>query len=250
MIRVEHLCKSFNGHEVFRDLSLEVPSGALLALIGRSGEGKSVLLKHVAGLMKPDRGSVWVDGAELGRLRGRDLEQLRSRLGFLFQSGALFDSLTVFENVAFPLREKTRLAEAEIGDRVRRELDQVGLTGAEEKYPAQISGGMIKRTALARALIREPKIMLFDEPTTGLDPVMANIILRLIAACHERVGFTGIIVSHQIKGMFNIVQKVAMLHEGRIRVTGSPEEIYASQDPLVKQFITGDTDGPMGCGPE
>ena len=245
MIEVEDLHKSFDGLEVLRGASIRIEKGEILALIGRSGYGKSVLLKHIAGLMKPDRGRVFVDGEDICCFSGKELERMRSRFAFLFQSGALFDSLTVFENVAFPLREKTKLSDGEITQRVLYELDQVGLAGAEHKYPAEISGGMIKRAALARALVREPEIMLFDEPTTGLDPIISHAILNLIDSCHNRLNFTGIIVTHQIPRIFDIVQKVAMLHEGVVLIAGSPEEILSSKDPVVQQFIHGNIEGPI-----
>ena len=245
MIRIENLYKSFNGFEVLKGVSCQVEKGEILALMGRSGYGKSVLLKHVAGLMKPDRGHIFIDKEDICCLRGHSLEQLRSRLGFLFQNGALFDSLTVFENVAFPMREKTKSSEQEIRERVLTVLDQVGLKGAEDKYPAQISGGMVKRAALARALVRSPEIMLFDEPTTGLDPIITNAILNLIQSVHRHFGFTGIIVTHEIPAVFEIVQKVAMLHEGAILTVESPEEVLASKDPIVRQFITGAVEGPI-----
>lgn len=245
MIEVEDLHKSFDGLEVLRGVSFQVARGEILALIGVSGHGKSVVLKHVAGLMRPDRGHVYIDGKDIISLRGNDQEQLRGRLGYLFQSGALFSSLTVFDNVAFPLREKTKLRDQEIRERVLTALDQVGLREAEDKYPAQISGGMIKRTALARALVRSPEIMLFDEPTTGLDPVIAHTILDLIQSIHKNLGFTGVIVSHELSRVFQIVQKVAMLIEGIILTVGTPEEIMSSSDPAVQQFITGSIEGPI-----
>jgi phospholipid/cholesterol/gamma-HCH transport system ATP-binding protein len=245
MIKVESIHKSFDGLEVLRGATLEVAKGEILALIGRSGYGKSVLLKHVAGLMRPDRGRVLIDGKDIGSLRGKELEQVRSRFGFVFQNGALFDSLTVFENVAFPLREKTKLSEEEIKSRVLSILDEVGLRATENKYPAQISGGMIRRTALARALVRSPEIMLFDEPTTGLDPIIGRTILNLIDSSHRRFGFTGIIVTHEIPKIFDIVQKVAMLHEGRILIVASPQGILSSSDPVVQQFISGSIEGPI-----
>ena len=238
MIEMENLHKSFQDLEVLKGVSLQVEKGQILALIGGSGHGKTVILKHVAGLMKPDRGRVYVNGRDVYNLRGDELEQLRGHLGFLFQSGALFSSLNVFDNVAFPLREKTRLGEREIREKVLNVLEQVGLKGAEDKYPAQISGGMIKRTALARSLVRNPEIMLFDEPTTGLDPVIAHTILDLIKSIHKDLGFTGIIVSHELSRVFQIVQKVAMLHEGLILFVGTPEEIMTSADPIVRQFVT------------
>jgi len=232
----------------------------ILALIGGSGQGKSVLLKHMAGLIKPDQGQVLIDGKEIVKLRGKTLSQLRSRLGFLFQGGALFDSMTVFDNVAFPLREKTKLGEAEIRKRVVEktklgeaeirkrvvhELEKVGLSGEEEKYPTQLSGGMVKRAALVRELIWEPEIMFFDEPTAGLDPIIGQTIMSLIDNIHKQFHFTGIIVTHEIPKVFEIVNKVAMLHGGTLLIEGSPEEIVSSDDPVVQQFIKGEIEGPI-----
>jgi phospholipid/cholesterol/gamma-HCH transport system ATP-binding protein len=245
MIRIEDIYKSFDGLEVLRGVSFQVEKGEILALIGRSGYGKSVLLKHVAGLIRPDRGHVFIEANDMCCLKGKNLEAIRSRFGFLFQNGALFDSLTVYENVAFPLREKTRLREEEIRKRVLNMLDQVDLIGAENKYPAQISGGMVKRTALARSLIRDPEIMLFDEPTTGLDPIIACAILNLIESLHQRLRFTGILVTHEIPNVFGFVQKVAMLHEGRILTVEPPEKMQSSRDPTIQQFITGCVQGPI-----
>jgi len=245
MIDFEDLHKSFDGVEVIKGLNLRVDKGELLALIGRSGQGKSVLLKQAAGLIKPDRGRVLVDGQEIGHIKGKALARLRSRLGFLFQGGALFDSMSIFDNVAFPLREKSGLSEEEIGKRVVDELKLIGLSGSEGKYPSQLSGGMIKRAALARELVLGPEIMFFDEPTTGLDPIIGNAILKLIDDIHKRFHFTGIIVTHEVPKVFEIVDKVAMLHEGTLLAKGSPEEIIASEDPIVQQFIKGDLDGPI-----
>jgi phospholipid/cholesterol/gamma-HCH transport system ATP-binding protein len=245
MIEIENIHKSFDGLEVLKGASLNVESGEILVLIGMSGYGKSVLLKHVSGLLTPDSGRVLVDGREVGKLRGKDLDELRSRIGFLFQGGALFGSMTIFDNVAFPLREKTRLGKGEIREKVIDELDLVGLTGAEDKYPSQISGGMQKRAALARELVWSPEIMLFDEPTTGLDPIIGNAILNLIEDLHKRMKFTSIIVTHEIARVFKIANRAAMLHEGVVRAVGSPDEILTSQDPVVKQFINGETQGPI-----
>jgi phospholipid/cholesterol/gamma-HCH transport system ATP-binding protein len=245
MIEVDNLHKSFDGLQVLRGASFHVAKGELLALIGRSGYGKSVLLKHVAGLIRPDRGRVLIDGNDLGILKGKELEEMRSRFGFLFQNGALFDSLTIFENVAFPLKEKTKLRDHEIKKRVLSILDEVGLSGAENKYPAQISGGMVRRAALARSLVRNPEIMFFDEPTTGLDPIIGHAILNLIDSCHKRFGFTGILVTHEIPRAFEIVQKVAMLHEGAILIVASSQAILSSRDPIVQQFIAGNIEGPI-----
>ncbi|MBW1912703.1 MAG: ABC transporter permease, partial [Deltaproteobacteria bacterium] len=236
---------SFDDNNVFKGVSLTVETGEILALIGRSGIGKSVLLRHIVGLIKPDSGRVLVEGEDICRLRSGDLQQLRRRLGLLFQGGALFDSMTVFDNVAFPLREKTVMSEEEISEKVMTELEHVGLSGTEERYPSQLSGGMRKRAALAREIVWHPEIMLFDEPTTGLDPVISNAILNLIDTLHKRLNFTGIIVTHEVPEVFRIVDKVAMLHEGVIVAVGTPEEVLSSQNPIVQQFIKGETEGPI-----
>ena len=252
MIKIEQIHKSFNGTEVLKGITFEVEKGEVVALIGRSGYGKSVLLKHVAGLMRPNRGRVLVDGQDMNILRGKELHKLRSRLGFLFQSGALFDSMTIFDNVAFPLKEKTKLRENEIREKVMYELEQVGLTESRDKYPSQISGGMVRRASIARALIEEPEIMLIDEPTTGLDPVTGQTILNLIDSCHDRLHFTGIVVTHEIPKIFEIVDKVAMLHEGVILFFGTSEEIMKAEEPVVKTFISGSMEWlrDLECGPD
>jgi phospholipid/cholesterol/gamma-HCH transport system ATP-binding protein len=245
MICVEGLWKSFGTQEVLRGVSLQVQPGEFMALVGLSGCGKSVLLKHVVRLMEPDRGRVVVNGEDLAALSRRGLEATRSRMGYLFQNSALFDSLTVYENVAFPLREKTRLGEGEIRRKVMSELEVVGLKSAEEKYPAQLSGGMVKRVALARTLVRDPEIVLLDEPTTGLDPIVSGAILRLFASVHQRRNLTGILVSHDIAAIFGIVQRVAMLHEGKIVALETSAEARASRNPMLAQFVNGDAEGPI-----
>lgn len=245
MIKVEDLHKALSGKQVLKGVNLTVNKDEILVLIGMSGYGKSVLLKHIARLFKPDKGRVLIDGTDIGHLNSRELTKVRSRLSFLFQGGALFESMTVFENVAFPLKEKLGLKKDEIKERVLRELDQVGLSGAEDKYPTQISGGMQKRAALARVLVWNPEIILFDEPTTGLDPIIGHAILQLISELHRQRKFTGIIVTHELHRVFKIAHKAAMLHEGVIRAVGTPDEILTSEDPVVKQFISGDTEGPI-----
>ncbi len=239
MIKIEDLKKSFDGHDVLKGISFEVGKGEVFALVGGSGGGKSVLLKHVVGLMKPDRGSVTVDGLEIGSASQKSLRVFRERLGFLFQGGALFDSLSVFENVAFPLKEKSKLSRNIILEKVLMELENVGLSGSEHRYPSQISGGMVKRAALARALVENPEIMLFDEPTTGLDPVTGQSILNLIDSCHQRLSFTGIIVTHEIPKVFAIVDRVVMLHEGLVRLEGTPSDFMESRDPVIQAFLSG-----------
>jgi phospholipid/cholesterol/gamma-HCH transport system ATP-binding protein len=248
VIRIEDLWKSFGAQQVLRGVSLEVPSGEFLVLVGMSGCGKSVLLKHLVRLLEPDRGRVLVGGQDVAALSRAELAALRGRIGYVFQGGALFDSLTVYENVAFPLRETTRLGEADIRKKVRAQLELVGLAGAEEKYPAHLSGGMVKRVALARTLVREPEIILFDEPTTGLDPIVSNSILRLFDSVHRRLQLTGILVSHEIPAIFEIVQKVAMLHEGRVVAVETPAQIMASANPVIRQFVNGLPDGPIQYG--
>ena len=239
MIEIENIQKSFNHRNVLKGVSLQVKKGEILAVIGGSGVGKSVLLKHIAALMRPDRGSIVVNNLEVARLRGRALEEYRDHLGYLFQGGALFDSMNVYDNIAFPLREKTRLKEKKISEFVYDMLEKVGMQEEVEKYPAELSGGMKKRAALARALIKNPEIMLFDEPTTGLDPITVNSVFKYIKMTHQKLGFTGIIVTHQIPRIFSIVQKVALLYEGAIVAAGTPEEIQASDDPVVQNFLSG-----------
>ena len=245
MIRIENLHKSFNGQHVLRGTSLDVATGEVMIIIGRSGGGKSVLLKHLLGLLRPDSGRILVDSTDITRLRGKGMDRIRERYGVVFQGGALFDSMTVFDNVAFPLREKTTRSAAEIFDRVNEKLGQVGLTGMGHKYPEEISGGMKKRVAIARALVTEPEIVFFDEPTTGLDPVLVNAIHHLIVDLHRQFRFTAVMVSHEIPEIFQIAQRVAMLHEGVIVETGTPEAIQGSRDPVIQQFIRGELEGPI-----
>jgi phospholipid/cholesterol/gamma-HCH transport system ATP-binding protein len=245
MIKITNLEKSFNGQKVLNGVNLSVAEKEIVAIMGKSGGGKSVLLKHIIGILKPDKGSVFLDGIDITTLRGRGLDKIREKFGVLFQGGALFDSLTVYQNIAFPLRERTKLSKSEIHERVIKALEDVGLKGAGRKYPAEISGGMRKRAALARALITEPKIVFFDEPTTGLDPVIVGSIHRLIIDAHKRYGFTGLIISHEIPGIFEVADRVALLHNGVIVEIGTPKEMQNSTNPIVKQFITGSHEGPL-----
>ena len=246
MIKVEGLTKSFGRQQVLRGLDLEVPTGSITVIIGRSGGGKSVLLKHLIGLLHPDAGRVLVDGAEITGLRGRALDEIRQRYGVVFQGGALFDSMRCAENVAFPLREKLHLPRPEIVRRVEAALQQVGLEGMGAKYPAEVSGGMRKRVAIARALVTEPEIVFFDEPTTGLDPILVNTIHHLILDLHRKFRFTAVMVSHEIPEIFEIADTVAMLHEGRIAEVGPPTAIQASSNPVVRQFIRGEPENGEG----
>jgi phospholipid/cholesterol/gamma-HCH transport system ATP-binding protein len=240
MIKVAGLRKSFGAQPVLRGVDLEVPDGSITAIIGRSGGGKSVFLKHLIGLLRPDGGRIEVGGVDLAGLRGRALDEVRKRYGVVFQGGALFDSMTCRENVAFPLREKTGLPGPEIAKRVDTALERVGLASIGGKYPEEVSGGMRKRVAIARALVTEPEIVFFDEPTTGLDPVLVNTIHRLIQELHQRSRFTAVMVSHEIPEIFDIADRVGMLHEGRIVEIGPPGVIQNSQNPVVRKFIQGE----------
>jgi len=243
MIKVEALYKSFDGQRVLEGVNLEVKKGEVVALIGRSGTGKSVLLRHMMGLVRPDAGKVFIDGLDVHRLRPAQRREIKERFGVLFQGGALFDSLTVFENVAFPLREKSRIPEEEIRRRVLNVLDRVGLLGSENKYPAEISGGMKKRVALARAIVHNPQIVFFDEPTTGLDPITMRAIHGLIASLHKGLNFTAVIATHEVPEIFRIVDRVSLLHDGRILATGSPAEVMAVDHPVVRDFFAASQEG-------
>ena len=245
MIEINSLHKSFNHRDVLNGVSLQVEKGEIIAIIGGSGVGKSVLLKHITGLIRPDTGTITVDGMDVTTLRGKELQRYRERLGFLFQGGALFDSMSVYDNVAFPLREKTGLPENRIKESVSEMLGHVGMDGEGDKYPAELSGGMKKRAALARALITKPEIMLFDEPTTGLDPIIVNSVFQYIKSTHNELGYTGIVVTIKIPKIFTIVQKVALLSKGVIVTVGTPEEIQKSDNPVVQYFLTGGERGTI-----
>jgi phospholipid/cholesterol/gamma-HCH transport system ATP-binding protein len=240
LIKVEGVTKSFGRQVVLRGVDLEVPDGSITVIIGRSGGGKTVFLRHMIGLLRPDSGRILLDGVDLTQLRGRALDEVRDRYGVVFQGGALFDSLTCAENVAFPLREKTRLTREQIAERVALGLERVGLGDVADKYPAEVSGGMRKRVAIARALATEPAIVFFDEPTTGLDPILVNTIHHLILDLHRRLHFTAVMVSHEIPEIFQIADSVAMLHEGRIVEIGPAAAIQASPNPIVQRFIRGE----------
>jgi len=245
MLSLKGVCKSFGPQVVLDELDLEIPAGKITAVIGPSGEGKSVLLKHMIGLLRPDRGQVLVNGVDITHLSRRKLNEVRENFGMLFQNAALFDSMTVYENVAFPLQEKTSLSAAEISDRVHEALRHVGLPGVDRKYPDELSGGMKKRVGLARVLMMNPRIILFDEPTTGLDPIICRAIHQMITETHAAFGFTAVVVSHEIPEIFDISDRVAVLYRGKIVAAGTPEEVQRSADPVVRQFISGSLDGPI-----
>ena len=244
-IQFEGVSKRLGRNEVLQSLDLDVARGESLVIIGRSGTGKSVLLKHVVGLMRPDRGTVRVNGVDVASLGEKELLSLREQMGMLFQGGALFDSMTIGENVGLALREHTPLPEKQIEILVGEKLGLVGLTGSEGSRPSSLSGGMKKRAALARALALNPKIMLYDEPTTGLDPITSDVINRLIRRLQDRLKITSIAVTHDMRSAYHIADRIAMLHEGRIHAMGTPNEIQATRDPIVRQFIEGSSDGPL-----
>mgnify|MGYP000971754030 FL=1 len=248
MIELRNLHKRFGSQTVLNGLDLTIPAGKITAVIGPSGEGKSVLLKHMIGLLQPDQGDVLVDGKSIVGLRRSQLNQVREKFAMVFQNAALFDSMTVYENVAFPLQEKTALSKAQIDERVATALQEVGLRNVNHKYPDELSGGMKKRVGLARALQLEPQFILFDEPTTGLDPVIRRAIHQLIGETQQKFGFTAVIVSHDIPDIFDVAHHVAMLYRGQILQFGSAEEIKSSDHPVVHQFISGSLEGPLNSG--
>lgn len=245
MITLRDVHKSFGAQKVLNGLDLDIQAGKITAIIGPSGEGKSVLLKHLIGLLQPDSGTVEVDGESILDLRRSELNRIREKFGMLFQNVALFDSMTVFENVAFPLQEKTPLSKEEIRGKVMSALEDVGLKNIENKFPDELSGGMKKRVGLARAVVLNPKIILFDEPTTGLDPIIKRAIHQLIKDTHAKFGFTAVIVSHEIPEIFNVVHNVAMLYRGKILQHGTASDIMNSDHPAVRQFISGSLEGPI-----
>ena len=244
-VELDGLEKSFSGRKVLDGLSLAVRKGETLAVIGGSGTGKSVTLKHIVGLMKPDRGTIRIDGVDITAPRNGELEEARGKIGFCFQGSALLNSMSVFDNVALPLREHDRLPEGEVKSRVDETLKLVGLSDAGDKFPAEISGGMKKRAGLARAIIRRPSIVLYDEPTAGLDPVIASTINDLILDMQDKLGVTSILVTHDMSSVWKTADRIAMLLKGRVHKEGSPEDFKSSDDPVVKQFIFGESEGPL-----
>ena len=244
MIQLLGVHKSFGNQKVLDGLDLEIPDGKVTVLLGRSGSGKSVTLKHLIGLIRPDAGRVLVDGEDITTMAGAALNRVRLKFGMLFQEAALFDSMTVRENVAFPLVEHASLTRREIEERVARALDQVELTGAEAKMPSELSGGMKKRVGLARAMIMEPRIILYDEPTSGLDPIMADAINGLIARMQRDLGVTSFVISHDVDLAMHVADKVAVLFRGKILAEGTPDEIRAHEDPFIRQFLAKSSRGP------
>ena len=237
MIDVQDLYKSFNGFPVLKGVSLQMGEGTTTVVLGGSGSGKTVLMKHIMGLFKPDRGRVIVDGQDISKMGRQELSTFRERMGMVFQSSALFDSMTVGDNVAFPLREHGTLGEKEIAEKVKKTLAVVDLHDVEDKYPAELSGGMRKRVGLARAIIRDPKIVLYDEPTTGLDPLTTESVDEMILNARERLKVTSVVISHDVGSAFHIADRIAMINEGRIVAEGTPAEVRKTQEPFTRQFL-------------
>ncbi len=242
LIELRHVSKRFGSLVVLNGVSLEIPEGQSLVVIGASGTGKSVMLKHIVGLLRPDSGEVWFDGRRIDNLPERKLSELRTNFGFLFQMGALFDSLNVADNVGFPLVEHTHKAPEEIARIVRQKLSMIGLPDAGSKMPGELSGGQKKRVALARAIALDPRVILYDEPTTGLDPIRSDVINELILKLKRTLNVTSIVVTHDMNSAFKVADRMVMLHEGHLIFDGTPDELQASEDPRVKRFVLGEAD--------
>ncbi len=245
VVSVRGLRKSFGGNHVLRGVDLDVDEGSITVVIGPSGCGKSVLIKHIIGLLRPDEGIVLVDGEDITQLSERAMTGVRRKFGMLFQHSALFDSMTVLDNVMFPLREHARIPRREMRDLAVHRLNQLGLVGVEEVYPAELSGGMRKRVGLARATILNPKIVIYDEPMTGLDPIMCENVEDMILTARRELGVTSIIISHDMASTFRMADKVAMLHEGRIVIQGPPDAVKSSRNEVVRRFIYLSGTGPL-----
>jgi phospholipid/cholesterol/gamma-HCH transport system ATP-binding protein len=236
-ISVRGLCKSFNGKPVLQGVDFDVRAGETLVVLGGSGEGKSVILRHLNGLIAPDRGEVWIEGRSLSGLDENQLYDVRRKVAMVFQLGALFDSQTVYGNISYPLREHSALSERQMGERVAELLAMVDLKGTELLYPAELSGGMKKRVALARAIALEPRGVLYDEPTTGLDPIVTLHINLLIRNLQQRLGFTSVVVTHDLKSAFMVGDRFALLDHGRIRFSGTADEVRSTHDELMREFL-------------
>lgn len=245
VIDIRDVHKKFGQRQILSGTSLEIYKGETMVIMGGSGCGKSTLLRHMIGSIRPDKGSVYVMGRDIANMAEEEMDAVKKKFGMLFQSGALFDSLNVKENVAMPLREHTKLDDNIINIMVKMKLELVGLRGFEDLMPAQLSGGMKKRVGLARAMVMDPEIVFYDEPTTGLDPIMAGVIDKLILDLSKKLSITSVVVTHDMKSVFRIADRIAMLHEGRVVQTGLKEEIRNTSNPIVKQFINGDPEGPL-----
>ena len=242
MIAVQGLVKKIGDQEILRGVDLDVGRGETLAIIGRSGGGKSVLLKHLIGLMRPNAGEIWIEGQNIIKMSERDLASIRQKVGILFQGSALFDSMTVAENIAFPLKEAGERDPKILRKKVSEMLEIMEMPGQEDKMPVNLSGGMKKRVGLARSIVRQPSCILYDEPTSGLDPVVSDSINKLIRRLQERLGVTSIVVTHDMKNAFHVADRIAYLHEGRIYFHGTPEELRESSDQLIQDFLLGRSD--------
>ena len=242
MIESRDLIKSFGSNRILDGVSFRIEKGESVVIIGRSGGGKSVLLKHLIGLLQPDAGQVLIEGEDIVPMNERELLRVRRKFGMLFQGAALFDSMTVAENVGFAFRRKRSLPESEVRQKVAEVLEMVDLPGTEEKKPSELSGGMRKRVGLARAIIYEPEIVLYDEPTTGLDPIVADSIDHLILRVRDRLDVTTVVVTHDMRSARRVGQRILMLHDKKIYAAGTPDEIFHSEDPIVRQFIEGVSD--------
>ncbi|MEK6690524.1 MAG: ABC transporter ATP-binding protein [Nitrospirota bacterium] len=245
MIKVVELYKSFDSKKVLLGVNLEVNRGESMVVIGGSGSGKSVLIKNIIGIMTPDRGSVLIANVDITKIKENELNEVRKKFGMLFQSSALFDSLSVWENVGFGLRQHTKMSDKEIKEISSEKLRMVGLVGIEDLMPSDLSGGMRKRVGLARAIAMNPEILLYDEPTTGIDPIMADVINELIIEMKKKLKVTSIAITHDIVSAYKIADRIAMLYNGEIIEIGTPEEIKNTKNPVVKQFITGSAVGPI-----
>jgi phospholipid/cholesterol/gamma-HCH transport system ATP-binding protein len=245
MIEIKEVSKSFGRHRVLDKLNLKIEKGTTCVIIGRSGCGKSVLLKHIVRVLEPDEGKIFVDGLDLDKLDEKELDNLRLRIGLVFQGGALFDSLSVGENVGFGLIEHTKIGQKELLERIEEALSLVGLSGIANLMPAALSGGMKKRVALARAICIKPDMILYDEPTTGVDPITADSINELIRSLHDKLKVTSIVVTHDMKSAYRVADRIAMLYQGKIIAEGTVEEIQNTNHPVVHQFINGLAQGPI-----
>ncbi len=245
MIRIVDLHKSFGPNRVLRGVDLEIARGETMVIIGQSGSGKSVLLKHLMGILKPDKGQIWIDGLEISRLRDEEILRITRKFGMLFQAAALFDSMTVGENVAFGLERHTKHSPEDVRRIVAESLERVGLKGIEKLMPYELSGGMKKRVGLARAIAYKPEIILYDEPSTGLDPIRADSINDLIIQTKKDLCATSVVITHDMTSSYKVADRIAMIYEGRIIETGTPAEIQASANPVVRQFIHGRAHGPI-----
>jgi phospholipid/cholesterol/gamma-HCH transport system ATP-binding protein len=249
-IDIKGLTKSFGPQTVLEDITCEIPKGKITLMLGPSGTGKSVFLKHLVGLLKPDRGEIWIDGKNVPSLNEKELYEVRRKFGVLFQDGALFGSMNIYDNVAFPLREHTKKKESEVNDIVSEKLQMVGLRGAEKKLPGEISGGMKKRAGLARALVLDPEIVLFDEPDSGLDPVRTAFLNELTMDLNKQLGATFIVVTHDIATAKQVADFIGMLYRRNLVKFGPAREMFSSDIPVVRQFLAGDTEGPIGMSEE